>query len=124
MAAQQATERQARSVPLAMRVGLSVGEVAFEEGDVFGTPVVEAARLVAVAGPGRILATTVVRVIAGSRAGVAMRARNRLSGHGNGRPIHTNPYLYGGLRPGSGCAEACCHRAHASDGGEREGGNE
>jgi hypothetical protein len=71
-AAQQATEIHAHSagVPLAMRIGLSVGEVAFEDGDVFGTPVVEAARLVAAARPGQVLATAVVRAIAGSRAGV------------------------------------------------------
>ena len=72
VAIQQATERQAHSadVPVAVRVGLSIGEVAFEEGDVFGTPVVEAARLVAVAKPGQILSTAVLRMLAGSRAGV------------------------------------------------------
>jgi class 3 adenylate cyclase/tetratricopeptide (TPR) repeat protein len=72
VAAQQATDRQARSadVPVSIRVGLSIGEVAFEGGDVFGTPVVEAARLVAAARPGQILSTAVVRMLAGSRAGV------------------------------------------------------
>ncbi|MGH9035771.1 MAG: AAA family ATPase, partial [Acidimicrobiia bacterium] len=74
VAAQQATERQCRSAPapLAIRVGLALGEVAFEDGDVFGTPVVEAARLVAAARPGQILATAVVKVVAGSRAGVVL----------------------------------------------------
>lgn len=52
---------------LALRVGVALGDVGFEEGDVFGTPVVEAARLVAAARPGQILATTVVRVVAGAR---------------------------------------------------------
>ncbi|HEY3238797.1 MAG TPA: adenylate/guanylate cyclase domain-containing protein, partial [Acidimicrobiia bacterium] len=72
VAAQQATDRHAHSVdfPLSIRVGLSIGEVAFEDGDVFGTPVVEAARLVAAAAPGQILTTAVVRMLAGSRAGV------------------------------------------------------
>ncbi|MGH9040974.1 MAG: ATP-binding protein [Acidimicrobiia bacterium] len=72
VAVQQATDRQARSadVPVSIRVGMSIGEVGFEEGDVFGTPVVEAARLVAAARPGQILATAVVRMLAGSRAGV------------------------------------------------------
>ncbi|MGH8972787.1 MAG: ATP-binding protein, partial [Acidimicrobiia bacterium] len=72
VAAQQATDRQARSaeVPVSIRVGLSIGEVAFEGGDVFGTPVVEAARLVAVARPGQILTTAVLKLLAGSRAGV------------------------------------------------------
>src|SRR5256885_6521958 len=74
VAMQQAAERQARStgVPLAIRVGLSLGEVTLEDGDVFGTAVVEAARLVAAARPAQILAASVVRVVAGSRAPTAM----------------------------------------------------
>jgi len=67
VAMQQAVERQSRTagIPLAIRVGLALGEVTFEEGDVFGTPVVEAARLVGAARPGQILATAVVRMVAG-----------------------------------------------------------
>jgi class 3 adenylate cyclase len=67
--AQQATEQHGHgtNVPLALRVGLALGEVAFQDDDVFGTPVVEAARLVAVARPGQILVTSVVRMVAGSR---------------------------------------------------------
>src|SRR2546421_8214589 len=73
VAMQQATDRQARSkgVPVAIRVGLALGEATFEAGDVFGTPVVEAARLVAAARPGQILASAVVRVVAGSRVPVS-----------------------------------------------------
>ena len=73
VAAQQAAVRPdpAVPVPLELRVGMALGEVAFEAGDVFGTPVVEAARLVARAEPGQILTTAVVRIVAGSRAGVA-----------------------------------------------------
>jgi hypothetical protein len=71
VAAQQATDSHSRQdgVALRLRVGLAVGEVAFDAGDVFGTPVVEAARLVATAEPGTILCTGLVRAIAGSRAG-------------------------------------------------------
>ncbi len=50
---------------LAIRVGLAVGEVSFESGDVFGRPVVEAARLVALARGGQVLATQAVRLVAG-----------------------------------------------------------
>src|SRR5258705_12951609 len=66
---QQATDRQARSgpVPWAIRVGLSVGEVTFEDGDVFGPPVVEAARLVSAAGSGQIVTTGIVKALAGGR---------------------------------------------------------
>ncbi len=70
VAMQQATDRQGRSSgsPLAIRIGLSIGEVGLDAGDVFGIPVVEAARLVAAARPGQILTTTLLRAMAGSRA--------------------------------------------------------
>src|SRR5713101_4117506 len=48
---------------------VALGDVTSEDGDVFGTPVVEAARRVAAAGPGQILATAVVPMVAGGRAG-------------------------------------------------------
>ena len=50
----------------AIRVGLSAGDVTWDDGDCFGTPVIEAARLCAVADGGQILAADVVRVL-GSR---------------------------------------------------------
>jgi class 3 adenylate cyclase len=53
-------ESRAGPVPLAVRVGVALGDVSFEEDDVFGAPVVEAARLVAVATPGQILTTAAV----------------------------------------------------------------
>src|SRR5207237_5543664 len=65
---QQSMDRPTRRGPqLAVRVGLAVGDVGVEEDDVFGTPVIEAARLVARAAGGQILATTVVRTVAGAR---------------------------------------------------------
>ncbi len=68
---QQATRSQAErdELQLSLRVGLAVGEVSFDDGDVFGTPVVEAARLAAAASADQILCTALVRAIAGSRAG-------------------------------------------------------
>jgi class 3 adenylate cyclase/DNA polymerase III delta prime subunit len=70
VAVQQATDRHGRraEVPLSIRVGVALGEVVWEDGDVFGTPVVEAARLVDAARPGQILCTALVRAVAGSRA--------------------------------------------------------
>jgi class 3 adenylate cyclase len=72
VAMQHATDRPARSgpSPLAIRIGLSVGDVTFEDGDVFGGPVVEAARLVATADPGKILTTGIARALAGGRVDV------------------------------------------------------
>lgn len=74
VAVQQATaiHSEVPDVPVRIRVGLAIGEVSFEKGDVFGTPVVEASRLVALAGPGQILCTALVRTMAGSRSEVPM----------------------------------------------------
>src|SRR5262245_52895193 len=55
---QRALARLDRSHPLArlgLRVGISVGEAVNEDGDWYGTPVVEAARLCAAARAGQIL---------------------------------------------------------------------
>ncbi len=52
--------------PVAIRVGLSAGDVRREDGDVFGTPVIEAARLCDAAEGGQVLLTDAVRVLAGS----------------------------------------------------------
>jgi predicted ATPase/class 3 adenylate cyclase/DNA-binding SARP family transcriptional activator len=70
VAMQQALARPAAPdhPQVVMRVGLALGDVVFEEGDVFGTPVVQAARLTAAARGGQILSTTVVRTVAGGRS--------------------------------------------------------
>ena len=67
---QQAVERSNRGAAerLTMRVGISLGEATESDGDFFGDPVVEAARLCSAAGGGQILATDVVRVVAGRHA--------------------------------------------------------
>src|SRR3954447_23409118 len=68
---QQAVERHNRSgEPLAVRIGLATGEATESDGDYFGDPVVTAARLCALADGGQILATEVVRVVAGRHPGV------------------------------------------------------
>jgi class 3 adenylate cyclase/tetratricopeptide (TPR) repeat protein len=65
----QAVDRDNRVAadPVAIRVGVAFGEVTESDGDFFGDPVVEAARLCASASGGQILATDVVRVVAGRR---------------------------------------------------------
>ncbi|HEV2370031.1 MAG TPA: AAA family ATPase, partial [Acidimicrobiales bacterium] len=52
---------------LAVRVGLSCGDATLENGDCFGTPVIQAARLCAAAQPGQILVAEVVRVLSSGR---------------------------------------------------------
>jgi DNA-binding NarL/FixJ family response regulator/class 3 adenylate cyclase len=68
---QQAIERRNRDAThaLAVRVGVSAGDVSVEDNDYFGTPPVEAARLCAAADGGHVLVADVVRTLAGSRGG-------------------------------------------------------
>src|SRR5207249_2503530 len=67
---QQGIERdnRTRKQSIGLRVGLSVGEVASEDNDYFGDPVIEAARLCATCVGGQILAADVVRAMAGRRS--------------------------------------------------------
>ena len=55
--------------PLSVRVGLSAGDVTFEDDDVHGTPVIEASRLCAAAAGSEILAADVVRILSGRAGG-------------------------------------------------------
>ena len=70
VAMQRAVERRNRGLEqrrLEMRVGVSAGDATFEDGDWFGTPVVEASRLCSAATGGQILVSDLVRALAGSR---------------------------------------------------------
>jgi class 3 adenylate cyclase len=75
---QQAVDRLNRSgkapVSLSVRVGLSAGDVTFEDADVHGTPVIEASRLCATAQGGEILASDLVVRLAGSGSDPAFMA--------------------------------------------------
>jgi class 3 adenylate cyclase/tetratricopeptide (TPR) repeat protein len=55
--------------PLAVRIGVAVGEATHEDSDYFGTPVIEASRLCARAEGGQILVTEMARALAGTRGG-------------------------------------------------------
>jgi class 3 adenylate cyclase len=69
VAMQQGVDQDNRGAEYAvgLRVGLSVGEASNEDGDYFGDPVVEAARLCARCETGQILATGLVKAMAGRR---------------------------------------------------------
>jgi class 3 adenylate cyclase/tetratricopeptide (TPR) repeat protein len=88
---QQALDRHHRSdasaVPLEVRIGISAGDVAFEEADCFGTPVIEAARLCAAAAGGQILVTEVVRLLAGTGGGYELRPVGPLDLKGLPAPV-------------------------------------
>jgi class 3 adenylate cyclase/CheY-like chemotaxis protein len=52
---------------IAMRVGVSAGDVTYEDGDYFGRPVVEASRLCSLALADQILVGEVIRLLAGDQ---------------------------------------------------------
>ena len=55
--------------PVQLRVGISVGDVVHQDGDIFGTPVVEAKRLEEAADTGQVLCSELVRLLARGRGG-------------------------------------------------------
>lgn len=73
--------------PLLIRVGVAVGEADAEDGDYFGLPVVEAARLCAHAEGGEILTTDMVRLLARSRGGFDLESVGDLELKGLDDPV-------------------------------------
>jgi len=86
---QQATEaRNRRSVEqLGLRIGVSLGEATVEEGDYFGEPVVESARLCAAAQGGQIVVNAHARQIGGARRGYGFRSLGGLELKGISEPV-------------------------------------
>ena len=70
-----------------VRIGISVGDLSVERGDVFGTAVVEAARLCAVAGTGEILVADIVRALARGRGGYGFEPMGDLELKGLPDPV-------------------------------------
>lgn len=92
VAIQQAVELRNRDAPqeaLVVRVGLSVGDVASEGGDVFGVPVVESARLCDAAGGGEILTADLVRALARGRGDFVFEPTGEVQLKGIDAPIST-----------------------------------
>ena len=86
---QQAVEAHNRRAEeqLAVRVGVSLGEAAAQDGDYFGEPVVEAARLCAYAAGGQIVVNDLVHRLAGSRDGQSFRSLGDLELKGISDPV-------------------------------------
>jgi CheY-like chemotaxis protein len=72
---------------LGVRIGVSVGDATVEDGDYFGGPVVESARLCAHAAGGQIVVNALVRQLAGSRNGHGFRPLGRLELKGILAPV-------------------------------------
>jgi class 3 adenylate cyclase/pimeloyl-ACP methyl ester carboxylesterase len=73
--------------PAEIYIGISAGEAAEEEGDWFGTPVNEAARLCAAASPGQTLTNEVVRALVGSRGSFGFRSVGEITLKGLPAPV-------------------------------------
>ena len=86
---QQAVEARNRRAEeqLGVRIGVSVGDTTTEDGDYFGEPVVESARLCARAEGGQILVNALVRQLAGSRDNHIFRSVGGLQLKGISEPV-------------------------------------
>ena len=74
---------------LHLAIGISAGDVVSEDGDLHGTPVVEAARLCATACGGQILVADVARLLAGTRGAHEFESRGELELKGLASPVST-----------------------------------
>lgn len=91
VAVQQALASRNRraEVPLAVRIGISLGDAEIAEDDYFGPPVVEAARLRALADGGEILTTELVHALVGARGAHRFVARGPATLKGIPEPVAT-----------------------------------
>ena len=96
VAMQQAIDRHNRSTaePIDVRIGISLGDARAEEDDLFGTPVVEAARLCGRAGGGQILCSDLVRAVAGSRAAHGFNSLGEFELKGLPEPLAVSEVLW------------------------------
>jgi class 3 adenylate cyclase len=103
VAMQQAMHARNRRAaePLAMKIGISCGEADFVDNDYFGVAVVEGARLCAKAGGDQILATEIVRLLAGSRGGFDFVSLGPLQLKGIDTPVATHEVRWSPLTTGS-----------------------
>ena len=84
---------------LGLRVGVATGEAKAEEGDWYGTPVVEAERLCAAAHGGQILVADVVATLAGTRGGHSFRSVGTLELKGLARPLPASEVDWSRVEP-------------------------
>ena len=91
IAAQQRNELRNRRAheKLELRVGISLGDVSRAEGDYFGSPVVEAARLCAEAAAGQVLVSELTRLMVGRRGNHVFHAVGTLELKGLTDPVST-----------------------------------
>ncbi|BBX72114.1 AAA family ATPase [Mycobacterium shinjukuense] len=83
---------------LLVRVGISMGDATRSEGDVFGPPVVEAARLCAKANPSQVLLSNVTRVMVGRRGEHTFRSVGELELRGLPEPVAACELVWASVR--------------------------
>ncbi|HTN78434.1 MAG TPA: AAA family ATPase [Acidimicrobiales bacterium] len=77
----------ARADEVALRVGISAGDARADGDDLFGTPVVEAARLCSAAEGGQIVVAALVKLLAGTRGGHDFEPIGALTLKGLSEPV-------------------------------------
>jgi tetratricopeptide (TPR) repeat protein len=82
-----------------VRIGVSLGDATEEEGDYFGLPSVEAARLCAKAEGGQIVVNELVRLVAGAREGDNFRSLGAIELKGISEPVPAFELRWEPLRP-------------------------
>jgi class 3 adenylate cyclase/tetratricopeptide (TPR) repeat protein len=99
VAMQRAVAGRRSDEPLSIRVGVSSGECDVEDGDYFGLPVVEAARLCARADGDEILVTGLVRTLARSRSTLVFEPVGALELKGLDEPVETFRVVWSRIDP-------------------------
>ena len=80
-----------------LRVGISVGDMVAEDQDYFGDPVIEAVRLCALCESGQVLATDLVRAMAGRRVPHECRSVGEIELKGLPQPVESVEVLWESL---------------------------
>jgi class 3 adenylate cyclase len=86
--------RGRNTVLLAVRIGISAGDVTVEGEDCFGLPVVEAQRLEAAAQPGQVLVSGLVSALAHGRGGHELRPLGRVELKGLEHPVDAEEVVW------------------------------
>jgi class 3 adenylate cyclase/tetratricopeptide (TPR) repeat protein len=88
------SENEQAIAPVVIRAALSVGDVYWMEEDVSGLPIVEAARLVAVAHGGQVLCTDLLRRLAQGRGQHQFKELGPVSANGIVEPLQTYELMW------------------------------
>jgi len=84
---------------LAVRIGISVGDVSLVGEDCFGLPIIEAQRLESAARPGQILISALVSALARGRGGHELRSVGALELKGLETPLEAQEVIWAPLIP-------------------------